>query len=61
MDLTKEQWLELFGRTLQGAFANPANGHTIWDSYARQQLLQGIVADLELVMAMMPDREDKNV
>jgi len=32
--------------------ANPTNGYTMWDSYQRQQLMQGLLADLELVLSM---------
>lgn len=52
MNITKEQFFDLYGKMLQGAMANPANGHTIWDSYERQQLMQGLFADLELTLSM---------
>ncbi len=60
MHVTREEFLQLFGQALNGAMANPANGYTIWDSYQRQQLMQGLVADLLLVVPMIPEEEIEN-
>lgn len=51
MNITKEQFFDLYGRMLQGAMANPTNGYTMWDSYSRQQLMQGLYADLEMTLS----------
>jgi len=59
MQLTKEQFLGLLGKCFQGALANPTNGYTMWDSYSRQQLFQGIAADIMMVSGMIPEVEDE--
>ena len=51
MEISKEQFFDLYGSMLNGAMANPTNGHSMWDSYDRQQLMQGLLADLELALA----------
>ena len=58
MRLNRQEFLELYGKALQGAFANPTNGYTMWDSYARQQLMQGIAADIEITMDQIKDTEE---
>jgi len=52
MKICKCEFLDLYGQMLNGAMANPTNGYTMWDSYQRQQLMQGLLADLELVLSM---------
>ena len=58
MKLTREEFLKLYGQMLCGAMANPTNGYTMWDSYQRQQLMQGLAADLEITMDQV-DGPDK--
>ena len=60
MKLTRAEFLQLLGQCFQGALANPTNGYTMWDSYSRQQLLQGIAADVQMVASMMQEVEEEN-
>lgn len=57
MRLSREEFLALYGQALCGALANPSNAHTIWDSYERQQLMQGIAADITLAVDQIKEEE----
>ena len=54
MGLTRKEFFKLYGELLKGAFSNPTTGATLWDSYDRQQLMQGLAADLQIISDLLP-------
>ena len=48
---TRQEFFNNLALITAGALANPGAANTIWDSLNRQQLMQGIFADYELMLS----------